>query len=59
VHIVRFVKWYCVPSEFLCVSNCAIGVCKKAEFMHEERSNDIPKLLEFFQRCKSVNEYFY
>jgi hypothetical protein len=27
--------------------------------MHEERSNDIPKLLEFFRHCKSVNEYFY
>jgi hypothetical protein len=27
--------------------------------MHEERSDGIPKLLEFFQSCKSVNEYFY
>jgi hypothetical protein len=27
--------------------------------MHEERSDDIPKLLEFFGCCKSVNEYFY
>jgi hypothetical protein len=27
--------------------------------MCEERSDDILKLLEFFQRCKSVNESFY
>jgi hypothetical protein len=27
--------------------------------MHEERSHDIPKLLEFFRRCKYVNKYFY
>jgi hypothetical protein len=27
--------------------------------MREERLNDIPKLLEFFWRCKSENEYFY
>jgi hypothetical protein len=33
--------------------------CRKALFMHEERADDIPKVLEFFQRCKRVNEYFY
>jgi hypothetical protein len=33
--------------------------CRKALFMREERADDIPKLLEFFQSCKSVNEYFY
>jgi hypothetical protein len=38
---------------------CAILVCRKVEFMREERSDDITKLLEFFQHCKSVNEYFY
>jgi hypothetical protein len=27
--------------------------------MREERSDDIPKFLEFFRRCKSPNEYFY
>jgi hypothetical protein len=27
--------------------------------MREERSDDVPKLLEFFRRCKSANEYFY
>jgi hypothetical protein len=27
--------------------------------MHEERSDDIPILLEFFRRYKSKNEYFY
>jgi hypothetical protein len=26
--------------------------------MREERSIDIPKLLEFFRCCKSANEYF-
>jgi hypothetical protein len=34
-------------------------VFKKAKFMREERSDDIPKLLEFFWHCKSTNEYFY
>jgi hypothetical protein len=59
VHIIRFVKSFFVVLELLCVSNCAIGVCRKAEFMREERSDDIPKLLEFFRHCKSANEYFY
>jgi hypothetical protein len=27
--------------------------------MREERSDEIPKLLQFFRHCKSVNEYFY
>jgi hypothetical protein len=27
--------------------------------MCEERSDDIPKLVEFFRRCKSVNKYLY
>jgi hypothetical protein len=27
--------------------------------MHEERADDIPKLLEFFQSCKCADEYFY
>jgi hypothetical protein len=51
-------KLFVVP-ELLWLSNCAIGVCRKVEFMHEERSDDIPKLLEFFRHCKSANEYFY
>jgi hypothetical protein len=34
-------------------------MCRKVEFMCEESSTDIPNLLEFFQHCKSVNEYFY
>jgi hypothetical protein len=59
VHIVTFVKWYCVASDLLGVSNCAIRVCRETEFTHEERSDAIPKLLVFFQRCKSANEYFY
>jgi hypothetical protein len=28
-------------------------------FIHEEREDDIPKLLEFFQQCKRANEFFY
>jgi hypothetical protein len=59
VHIVTFVKWYCVAFDLLGISNCAIRVCRKAEFMREERSDDIPKLLDFFRCYKSVNEYFY
>jgi hypothetical protein len=59
VHIVTFMKLYCVASDLLGISNCAIRVCRKVEFMHEERSDDIPKLLEFFRHCKSVNEYIY
>jgi hypothetical protein len=34
-------------------------MCRKVEFMCEESSTDIPNLLEFFQHCKSANEYFY
>jgi hypothetical protein len=37
---------------FLCDS-------RKALFMREERADDIPKLLEFFQNCKQANDYFY
>jgi hypothetical protein len=59
VHIVRSVNSFFVVFELLHVTNCAIGVCTKAEFMREERSDDIPKLLEFFRRCKSANEYFF
>jgi hypothetical protein len=32
--------------------------CRKTLFMRQERVDDIPKLLEFFQRCKRANEYF-
>jgi hypothetical protein len=48
VHIVTFMKWYCVASDLLGVSNCVIRVCRKVKFMHEERSDEIPKLLELF-----------
>jgi hypothetical protein len=48
VHIVTFVKWYCVAFDLLGISNCAICVCRKTRFMRGERSDDIPKLLEFF-----------
>jgi hypothetical protein len=27
--------------------------------MREERVDDLPKLLEFFQTCKWANDYFY
>jgi hypothetical protein len=37
VHTVRFVKSFFVVFELLHVSNCAISVCKKVEFMREER----------------------
>jgi hypothetical protein len=33
-------------------------VCRNALFMREDRSDDIPKFLEFFQHSKSVNKYF-
>jgi hypothetical protein len=58
-HLVSFVNWYCVAFDLLCIFNGAIHVCTKAKFMREERSDDIPKVLEFFQCCKSANEYFY
>jgi hypothetical protein len=32
---------------------------RKAEFVCEEREDDINKLLEFFRRCKRSNEFFY
>jgi hypothetical protein len=42
----------CFSSELRCIYNCAIRVSRKAEFMCEERSDGIPKLLEFFWHCK-------
>jgi hypothetical protein len=38
---------------------CLFWDCRKALFMREERADDIPKLLEFFQTCKWANNYFY
>jgi hypothetical protein len=39
--------------------NFVVYLIEQALFMREERSDDIPKLLEFFQHCKSAKEYFY
>jgi hypothetical protein len=39
--------------EYVCYCN------RKALFTHQEREDDILKLLEFFQKCKRANEYFY
>jgi hypothetical protein len=38
---------------------CLFWDFRKALFMREERADDIPKLLEFFQTCKRAKEYFY
>jgi hypothetical protein len=34
-------------------------ICRKVLFARQEREDDIAKLLEFFQKCKGVNEHFY
>jgi hypothetical protein len=58
-HFVTFLKLYCVAYDLICTCNYVISVFRKAKFMCEERLDDIPKLWEFFRRCKNVNEYFY